>query len=120
MLNWTALHWAASIGRTDMVRFFVEEGGMNPGVTTPNGETPLFMAAMYNRLETLEYLISTNVNFDKRGIFRISPMMWSAHNGHVEVVKRLLELDVDLNGVPSISILRDPSFSILSVSIQKL
>ncbi len=58
VLGWSSLHWAASIGRTDMVRLFVEEAGANPMLVNPNGESPLFLAAMYDRLDVVDYLIA--------------------------------------------------------------
>ena len=97
-LGYTVTHWAAFTGRTDLLRLFIEEGGADINVPNPNGETPLFLAAAYNRPEALEYLISHKAKVDQRGTFMISPLMYAAHDGHDNIVQRLLqEEEVDPN-----------------------
>ncbi len=98
LLNFTSVHLAAYLGRTDLVKLFVEEGGANPmAVNVPNLFSPLFLAAESGHLDTVEYLISRDVNFDQRGNGGVSPLMYAAHNNRAGVVQRLLDLDVNVN-----------------------
>ena len=59
LLNYTCLHLAATYGRADLLKLFVEEAGSNPmAVNSPNKFSVLFVAAEAGHLEAVEYLIS--------------------------------------------------------------
>eukprot|EP00736_Rhodelphis_marinus_P010279 Rmarinus@m.2523 len=52
----TVLHHAASVGRTDVVRFLVERDGMDPSRPDCNGWTALHHASSRGHLPTVRYL----------------------------------------------------------------
>lgn len=54
--GWTALHYAAAIGSDDIVRMLLEESAYIDA-ESPNGTTPLMMAAGSGRLTTVKLLL---------------------------------------------------------------
>lgn len=54
--GWTALHYAASIGNDDIVRMLLEASAYIDA-ESPNGTTPLMMAAGAGRLSTVKLLL---------------------------------------------------------------
>ena len=53
----TCLHWAASKGRTDVVKFLVEEVSCDLLESTLNGELPLHLACSKGHVDTVLYLL---------------------------------------------------------------
>lgn len=56
------------------------------------GATPLFVAALKNRVDVVEYLLQRGANAEARTSFGWTPLFAAAANGHLEVVKLLVEL----------------------------
>ena len=66
--------------------------GMDANTATPEGTTLLMTAARNGNLELVEALLKNRANHLIQNRFGDTALMFSALNGHVVVVKRLLEL----------------------------
>jgi len=60
-LGWTALHYAAVRGHTDVVKFLLEQGAM-PNAPAPDGTSPIMMAARSGNTETVQALINAGAD----------------------------------------------------------
>ena len=60
-LGETPLHWAVQMGRSEVVRFFIDKGA-NPNGRTKNGGTPLHWAASKGDVDVAEVLISNGAD----------------------------------------------------------
>lgn len=54
--HWTALHWAASYGQTDVIDVLVKEYGAHVNCLTSSKDTPVVLAALKYRTDTVEKL----------------------------------------------------------------
>jgi hypothetical protein len=54
--GFTLLTWAAKNGKLDIVKYFVEECGINIWATDGFGYTPLMQAEKNNRQDVIDYL----------------------------------------------------------------
>lgn len=54
--GFTALHWAAKLGNSDIVKLLAGKHHANPNARSHGGYTPLHMAAMFKRLDIMELL----------------------------------------------------------------
>jgi ankyrin repeat protein len=54
--GWTALHYAASGGHTEIIRLLLDENAYIDA-ESPNGTTPLMMAARYGNSKAVQLLI---------------------------------------------------------------
>ncbi|XP_023311719.1 uncharacterized protein LOC108913549 [Anoplophora glabripennis] len=82
----TPLHYAASKGHYETVKFLVEQGAKIDSIDS-EGRTALHLAAEQSGLGSLDYLITSSVGTD------VTSNVPAASNGHLNVVKFLLEVD---------------------------
>ena len=59
--GWTALHYAAVKGNTDIVKYLLSEGA-SPNALSPNGTTALMMAMSNNHEEVVQLLLNAGAN----------------------------------------------------------
>ena len=59
--GWTPLHYAATGGHVDVMKVLLEHHAYIDA-ESPNGSTPLMMAAMYGTLEAVQFLISAGAD----------------------------------------------------------
>jgi ankyrin repeat protein len=59
--GWTALHYAAVKGNTDIVKYLLSEGAL-PNALSPNGTTALMMAMSNNHEEVVQLLLNAGAN----------------------------------------------------------
>ena len=70
----------------------------HPEVCLHVGATPMFMAALYGRLETVKVLYEAGAQIDKTGAKDgATPFIVAAQQGHLEVVKCLLDFRAQVN-----------------------
>ncbi len=75
----------------------------NVNDTDGSGSTPLVLAAKYNRMEVLEYLLTTPVYVNKANYSGDTALCWAAVNGNLRMVKELVKVaDIDINKTGSL------------------
>lgn len=65
--GWTALHYAASGGHTQVIDFLLENSAYIDA-ESPNGTTPLMMAAMYGSPESVKLLIQAGADLNVKNM----------------------------------------------------
>lgn len=94
-----AIHWAAEIGRTEMIKILLEKDPQINERDNYHQQTPLSWAAERGHLQSVRLLLDHGADqklADKNGR---QPLSWAAQNGHEQVVSCLLgelEEDIDL------------------------
>lgn len=86
--GWTALHYAASTGQTQMTRFLIDKGA-NVNAQTERGVTPLYMAARIIAAPTVEVLLQAGADKTLCNDQGISPEAIAAKRGDTELAKKL-------------------------------
>jgi hypothetical protein len=85
----------AVYGRMDMLKYLKDKAGVNLGEQKASEirqeETIVHHAAFYNRLEVLEYLHEIGTNLNLFTLDNKSTAVAAASNGHVDVLKFLVE-----------------------------
>ena len=87
-----ALLYAAREGTTAMVRTLIR-GKANVNVRTPQGDTPIMLAALAGSLETVKVLREAGAQINHPGW---TPLQYAAFNGHDAVVEYLVSTGADL------------------------
>ncbi|KAJ4820945.1 ankyrin repeat family protein [Rhynchospora pubera] len=121
----SALHLAASHGRTQICQYFVEDLGFPVDILAPQGETPLSHAARRGHIATARYLISQGANPVAPNMEGWTPLHCAAGDGQDEIVKYLLSLGVPVDvtcshatGAPLIWAARFGHASIVEILLQ--
>lgn len=95
----TALMWASSENRIDVIDLLLERGAdPNARLAAPYGSTPLMIAAAMGREDSVRHLLAhpeTDVN--ARGTEGQTALMYAAINQRLAIVKLLLEHGSELN-----------------------
>lgn len=89
--GWTALHYAASGTQEEVVRWLVKQGA-DLNARSPNGTTPLMMAAGYGGLSGAEVLIDAGADVALRNDQRLSAADFARRAGQDELADRLERL----------------------------
>uniref|UniRef100_A0A1X7SY60 Uncharacterized protein n=1 Tax=Amphimedon queenslandica TaxID=400682 RepID=A0A1X7SY60_AMPQE len=93
----TSIHFAAEFGQAHIVKYLVESCNHDINVEDKYGNTPLYMACIYNHLPVVEYLTgqpNCNINSNNER----HPLLAAADKEHLELVKHLIEsTDCDIN-----------------------
>ena len=91
------LHFAAEFGQENVVKYLVESCNHDINVEDKYGNTPLYMACIYNHLPVVEYLTGQR-NCNINGNNERHPLLAAVDKGHLEIVKHLIEFtDYDIN-----------------------
>ncbi|CAL4905366.1 unnamed protein product [Urochloa decumbens] len=91
------LHYAAFKGRLEVCRFLVEESGLDVNSTTPDGETPIAVAATCGKVSILRYLLDHGGDPGMPDAEGDTPLHDAADRGHYEPVRLLLSRGVDVD-----------------------
>ena len=84
------LHKAAEKGNLKRVKLLLEQGGekdASDGLTTPLRE-----ACENCYFDVVQYLVEQGASLDKAGNNGWTPLLVAAYEGHLEIVRYLLEL----------------------------
>lgn len=86
--GWGAIHFAADAGKTDVVRYLVEEGA-TVDLLTAGKETAAALAAERGHFDIVRFLVANgaNVHAQRRGL---SLVQWAAYRGQAETVQYLV------------------------------
>lgn len=98
--KFTPLHWAVIAGRSNLVYWLVFKGAA-VNAQDADGMTPLHKAAVFNRADCAEILLSGGAQISplgrKYGALRLAPIHLAAEEGQAETVKCLLKHSADVN-----------------------
>lgn len=89
--GWTALHYAAAGPNEHVVRWLLEQGA-EIDARSPNGTTPLMMAAGYGGLSGADILIDAGADVTLRNDHRMSAADFARRAGQDELAERLDQL----------------------------
>lgn len=87
--GWTALHYAASSGHSQIVKLLLENSAYIDA-ESPNGTTPLMMAARYGNLETVKLLVNEGADLIHKNKLGLSALDF-AKDGASQDSFKLLE-----------------------------
>ena len=94
--GFTALVWAARMGKANAIRELVHAGAdpdrLDHG---PNGWTPLLHAVHKNQLESVRTLIAAGADADRPAPNGLTPLNLAAAQGEAEIVEELLAAGAD-------------------------
>ncbi|KAF8565633.1 hypothetical protein P879_06066 [Paragonimus westermani] len=94
------LHFACARGDLDCVQLLTEfRPRLKPRmIREPNndGRTPMHVAAMHNRIEVIEYLVSQGAELNPFDHKRLTPLLLACSKGAIKSCAQLMELGADL------------------------
>ena len=88
--GWTPLHYAAVNGHLDVVRFLVERGA-RLDAASPNGTTPLMMAARQQQVNAAELLLELGADPTPRNEAGFDAAAYARGSGNTKLADRLAE-----------------------------
>ena len=94
--GWTALMWAAELGRYEMAAFLIKKGA-NTRIGNKEGTLALSMAAQHGHEELVKLLVDVGININSQNQAGTTALMNAALQGHMSVVKLLIKRGADLN-----------------------
>jgi ankyrin repeat protein len=89
--GYTALHYAAQQGHTEVVKYLITEGGANPRATSNKKETALHLAASGGHFDIVVFLLHYFADFKEIQTANcLTPLQLACIKGHVNVVNLLI------------------------------
>lgn len=78
------------------------ESGLNPNLPDEYGKTPLYYAASFNELDSVELLLAYHADPNNQGITRkdeypVTPLQYAAYLGNLRIVSTLLDAGAHVN-----------------------
>jgi ankyrin repeat protein len=90
--GWAPLHYAATKGQLDMIRYLLLLGA-NIDAGSPNGSTPLMMAAGYGSPEAVKLLIESGADIGKRNDLGLSALDFAKRYERPDAIKLLTQAE---------------------------
>jgi ankyrin repeat protein len=87
--GWTPLHYAASTGQVAVIEFLLDNSAYIDA-ESPNGSTPLMMAAMYGSPEGVKVLIQAGAELGIKNQLGLTALDFAVR-GHRQNAKELIE-----------------------------
>jgi len=101
VVAWTSLHEAAAKGRLDEVQTLVERQWSIIEPITPEGMTPLHVAAEAGFVDVVAYLVGKGANIHAVENEGHTPLLLAAAGGRAEVIEFLVENGADIQASTS-------------------
>jgi uncharacterized protein len=96
--NWTALHWAASLGHTDICKVLLSRGMSTSTRTKSQYREPLFFAVKGGHLSTARALCEANCDVNAKSKMDGATALHRASlEGHVDIIVLLVQYGADVN-----------------------
>ena len=92
----SSLHWAANLGRVDVVRELINKGG-DIEMKDKYGVTPLHLASLNGHLDVVQLLVESKVDIHAKEKGGKTPLYWASCNGQLNAVTLLVENKADIN-----------------------
>jgi ankyrin repeat protein len=89
--GWTALHFAASFGRTDVAQTLLDNNAIIDEKASDDGWTPLHRAAKNGHTEVVQFLLRNGAAIAETTHLGSTALHIAAHNGRNEVVRVLVK-----------------------------
>lgn len=89
--GWSALHYASVNGHANVVRYLLDQGG-NPVAASPNGVTPLMMAARENKTEVMKVLLEYGADPAQKNDKGETAYDWAVREEHTTAIDLLKKL----------------------------
>jgi len=89
--GWTALHYASVSGHAGIVRYLLDQGG-NPVAASPNGVSPLMMAARENKTEVIKVLLEYGADPGQKNDKGETAYDWAVLAEHKPVIDLLKKM----------------------------
>ena len=90
--GWTALHYAAVNGHADIAKYLLDQGA-NPVASSPNGISPLMMAARENKTEVIKVLLEYGADLAQKNDKGETAYDWALREEHkpaIDMLKKAL------------------------------
>jgi ankyrin repeat protein len=91
MLRYTILHTLAANGNIEMLKFLIELQPNLAEIKDTQGQTPLFSAVKYGKIEAIRCLLEKKANAYQRDCEGRSCMHYAAAKGQLDVINALVE-----------------------------
>jgi uncharacterized protein len=99
--GWTPLHYAASSGQVLVIEFLLEHSAYIDA-ESPNGSTPLMMAAMYGSPEAVKVLIQAGADLNVQNQLGLTALDFAVR-GRRQNAKALIETGLQRQALPMTS-----------------
>ncbi|KAL3120895.1 hypothetical protein niasHT_004526 [Heterodera trifolii] len=90
--GFTPLQLACEVGHLGIVKLLVEEGKADIESADSYGKTALMVACSFQKCDIVRYLIGKRAKVDRTDAKGISPLHLECIDGHLEIVKLLVEV----------------------------
>ena len=98
--NSTALHCAAEIGNTEVVKLLVDAGsssGFDIDLKEDIDQTPLHLATQEGHVEVMQILLNSGAKVDEQDQYGYTPLHYAAIIRNIQAIKLLLEYKPNLD-----------------------
>ena len=93
----TALTWAIRAGHEKIIELLLKAGAKTNFLESEFQRSPLLVAAMYGREETVKWLLSAGVNVDAVDKQGANALLLALNNNHLKTALLLIQEDISVN-----------------------